>query len=139
MVAMKPDSERQRRNAPTFDWVNLPASGREGEPPAMPKGREWSETTREAWADLWRTPQATQWDATWPEFFSWCSLRDQMLEEPKPTTSAELRMIHDRLGLNPKAMLQLRWRIVEPSEAEKPEKVKGAQARKRYGHLQVAG
>lgn len=139
MVAMKADSERQRRNAPTFEWVNLPASGREGDPPVMPAGREWSEVTRAEWARIWATPQATMWDSTWPDWLNWCLLREQMLEKPSASAASEMRQFHHKLGLNPKAMLDLRWRIVEPSEAEKPEKVKGAQARKRYGHLQVAG
>jgi hypothetical protein len=31
--------------------------------------------------------------------------------------SAEMRQVEDRHGLNPKAMLQLRWRIVEETES----------------------
>lgn len=135
---LKADSERQNRAPHAFEWVNLPEGGRKGAAPALPKGRKWTPETRAAWRDIWKLPQAVMWDHTWPEFHSWCLLREQMQEEPKASISAELRMIHDRLGLNPKAMLQLRWRIVADEQVAKPV-TPGAKARKRYGHLQVAG
>lgn len=138
MVAMKADSERQRRNAPSFEWVNLPKGGRGGKAPGMPKGRQWSTATRSMWRDLWKLPQAVMWDPAWPVFSDWCLLREAMLEKPMASTSAELRMLEDRLGLNPKAMLALRWRIVDDEQVEKVT-TPGAKARKRYGHLQVAG
>lgn len=44
-----------------------------------------------------------------------------------------MRQIEDRHGLNPKAMLQLRWRIVD-AESESTISARG-KGRERYGHL----
>lgn len=54
-----PDPNRRRRNAPTIPTTNLPASGRKGSIPTVPKslgaaGRAW-------WRWAWRTPQAAAW------------------------------------------------------------------------------
>lgn len=135
---LKADDERLRRNAPTFQWVNLPASGRQDPPPPLPSGRDWAPTTLEAWARLWSKPQALMWDPDSPDLVNWALLREQMLTDPRPSISAEMRAIHDRLGLNPKSMLQLKWRIVDEVDAPAAEPA-GGRARKRYSHLKPVG
>jgi hypothetical protein len=45
------------------------------------------------------------------------------------SVSAELRQHEDRHGLNPKAMLQLRWRVVDEN-ADLPDNAKPAKVRR---------
>ena len=42
--------------------ISLPATGCPLPIPAMPGGREWTKPERARWRELWRSPQATQWD-----------------------------------------------------------------------------
>lgn len=112
----KPDSQRVRRNRPAFDWVILPAEGRKGRAPKLPPVRDWSPETLRWWKDLWRSPQSTQWDQTGRSAVPMAVLYDvaQKLPERSAAIFSELRNWEDRHGLNPKAMLSLRWRIEEP-------------------------
>lgn len=115
---LKPDGQKVTRHAPTFDWVILPASGRKGPVPKLPGGTKWLKATREAWADLWSSPQAVAWDQSGRTLHSWAEAHHALQEAKKDGKSvtpilAEMRSIEDRHGLNPKAMLQLRWRIVD--------------------------
>lgn len=121
----KPDAERVRRNAPQFSWTILPAAGREGDPPVLPKGRRWKAATREWWAKLWATPQATQWREDDSELHRLALLHELVWasDAPAATLLAEMRQIEDRHGLNPKAMLQLRW-MVEATPEPAQRKVK---------------
>jgi hypothetical protein len=121
----KPDDERVRRNSPTFGWVDLPSTGRDGPAPELPRGvRQWGKITRDAWEKLWASPQATQWDPTGRTLWAWAVCHhDLVQEEMKPAPLlAQMQSIEDRHGLSPKAMLQLRWRVVdvEPADAAPP-------------------
>ena len=112
---LKPDSERRRRNAPTFEWVVLPAEGRRGRAPALPEcpvGR-WSAAVRRKWNARWRTPQATQWDQSGVSLERWLLLEELVWRDPGRAFryAAELRAIEDLHGLTPKAMLGLRWKV----------------------------
>ena len=60
----KPDGERRNRAERQLDWTMLPFEGRAGDPPALPKWRDWTEQTLAWWTELWSTPQATRWDPT---------------------------------------------------------------------------
>jgi len=67
----------------------------------------------ELWRDLWRLPQAVQW-----ERLGWMRdvaqyVRHKVLAELGDLDSAkEARQWSDRLGLSPMAMLRLRWEVV---------------------------
>lgn len=115
----KPDSQRMRRNRPTFEWVTLPAEGRKGRAPKLPPVRNWSPETLRWWKDLWHSPQATQWDQSGRSAVPMAVLYDvaQKLPERSAAIFSELRNWEDRHGLSPKALLSLRWRI-EESEAQ---------------------
>lgn len=128
--APKPDAERARRNGPTFGWVDLPAEGRKGKPPALPKWRMWDARTEAWWAELWATPQATQWQPSGSTLHVLACLVDDLVtaRAESARVSAEMRQHEDRHGLSPKAMLQLRWRIVaagEPPPAPAPPAKRG--------------
>lgn len=116
---LKPDGQKVTRTAPTFDWVSLPAAGRSGPPPPLPKGVTFTKATKDAWALLWKSPQATQWDQTGRTMHTWAVLHADLLrgERSPSSVSSEMRQIEDRHGLNPKALLQLRWRIVDDTGA----------------------
>lgn len=80
------------------------------------------------WNDLWATPQAEMWEKlAWhrdvAQYVRWKVLAEMgNLEAAK-----EARMWSDRLGLNPLAMLRLRWEIERAEAAEE----QGAQRRTR--------
>lgn len=74
---------------------------------------------RELWRDLWRTPQADiweklAWDREVAQYARW-KVRGELgdLDAAK-----EARQWSDRLGLNPLAMLRLRWEIERTEDAE---------------------
>jgi len=123
----KPDAERRNRNPAEYGWTDLPATGRQGPPPPMPDVVDYSELA-DWWADLWSSPQAAAWDQTGRTLHGllhakWLLTEVEVVERnglelavpgaPRAAILAEMRQIEDRHGLNPKAMLQLRWRIVD--------------------------
>lgn len=111
--APKPDAERRRTNASTFSWTYLPAAGRKGKTPVLPKWRVWHPETVAWWRRLWVTPQASQWKDDGSTLFVLAALYDDLIagRADVARVSAEMRQHEDRHGLNPKAMLQLRWRL----------------------------
>ena len=58
-----PDAHHSRRNAPTIPTTNLPAGGRAGPAPRIPKGTALGAAGRAWWRWAWSTPQAAAWDA----------------------------------------------------------------------------
>jgi len=130
----KPDGQKVTRHAPTFQWITLPAEGRQGTAPTLPKIRLWSAATKAAWKLLWSSPQATQWDQTGRTLHAWAALHHDLVEGERAVAgvAAEMRNIADRHGLNPKAMLQLRWRIAESEPEEVAPKRASAEARRRF-------
>jgi hypothetical protein len=116
--APKTDGERRRRNESTFEWTILPAEGRQGAAPDLPDLRSWSLSTVAWWEDLWSSPQAVAWDQTGRTLHRLAILFDDLVKEKAPATSIsnEMRQLEDRHGLNPKALLQLRWRIADDAQ-----------------------
>jgi hypothetical protein len=84
------------------------------------------------WRDLWRTPQAVQW-----ERLGWTRdvaqyVRHKVLAELGDLDSAkEARQWSDRLGLTPLAMLRLRWYVVADELAERRQERTPARRRRR--------
>ncbi len=83
------------------------------------------------WTELWRTPQAEMWEKlAWhrdvAQYVRW-KVRAELgdLESAK-----EARMWSDRLGLNPLAMLRLRWEIERAAAAEDQGQRRRAASRK---------
>lgn len=110
----KSDSERVTRHKPKFEWVDLPAEGRLDPPPGLPKWRNWHPSTRKWWSQMWAKPQALMWEQDGSTLVPLACLYDDLIAGRATIVqvSAEMRQHEDRHGLNPKAMLQLRWRIV---------------------------
>jgi len=116
---MKPGAIGRHRVA--FDFVDLPAEGRKGAAPRLPPLREWSTETLRLWREVWRKPQATMWhdvEAVVPLAIVW---QDLQVLAPERTAAllAELRQVENALGLGPRALAQLRWRVVSDEVAER--------------------
>jgi hypothetical protein len=108
----KPDSQRRRRNA-VVPMVQLPLGGRRGPVPPWPEGVEEPADLR-LWAELWATPMA----AAWERFGYHRQVARLCLLLPKAESGkfaaqlfAEVRQLEDRLGLNPLALMRLRWEV----------------------------
>ncbi len=65
------------------------------------------------WADLWRLPQAVQWDRLgWTRDVAQYVRHKVMAELGDMDGAKEARQWSDRLGLSPMSLLRLRWEIV---------------------------
>ena len=115
----KPDNEKVTRVPPAFTWTELPG------------WRVWQPATVAWWAELWAKPQATMWDQSGASLHALAALYDDLFAARTEASrvSAEIRAHEDRHGLNPKSMLQLRWRFAgAPSQepVRKPPRKRGA-------------
>lgn len=71
------------------------------------------------WADLWHTPQAVVWEESRSQREVAQYVRWKIAAEQGNLDAAkEARMLSDRLGLNPLALLRLRTEIEHAEEAE---------------------
>ena len=115
----KPDAVR--RNV-RVGLVLLPAGGRQGATPPWPLPGKQSAAEREAWAQLWATPQAQAWESLgWVRTVArYCRL---MVRAEKVDAYAALHAqttaLEDRLGLNPAGMRRNLWQIAPDEVAEK--------------------
>lgn len=123
-----PKHEPARRN-PRVGVVWLPARGREGPPPPWPLPGGQSQAEVEAWAQLWNTPQAVAWEqlgGNWTRTVArYCRLmvRAESLDA-YAALHAQATALEDRLGLSPKSMRLLLWRIAPDDAVEKPAEAK---------------
>jgi len=116
--AAKPNSRAHRRPptpAARAALVDLPASGCDLPTPALPKGRRWSARERERWTELWSSPQAVMWDEAAIGTVAVLVVYESAIlaDEASAWQAQEARYAADALGLTPKAMAALGWRIVE--------------------------
>lgn len=102
--------------------LKLPAEGRTGDTPAWPLPGRMYAAEREAWAQLWCTPQSVAWERLgWTRPVArYCRA---MVEGEKPGASpallAQVTAMEDRLGLTPKAMRLLLWEVVSDEVGDK--------------------
>lgn len=136
----KQPNERRRRNA-TLPMTQLPAEGRQGPPPAFPLpvvgNKDLAKLELEIWAELWATPQACEWDRMrWTRDVAQYARLKAAGELGSMKAVSEARQLGDRLGLNPQAMLRMRWEVA-PDELAEVRAAKPAGARKR-SQLRIA-
>ena len=95
--------------------VELPATGCDLPVPKLPSGPSWTAGQRARWRDLWRSPQATQWDETAVGTVASLVIYEAAVwaGEASAWQAQEARYAAEALGLTPKAMAALGWRIVE--------------------------
>lgn len=124
--APKNPADRVRRNAPRAN-TQLLASVCDQPVPPWPLPFPQPGT----WVGLWSVPQANMWHLLgWTRIVArYCWLLERTETEPDvpATIFGEVRQLEDRLGLTPKALLQLQWEIA-PTPAAKPEGSEPAQA-----------
>lgn len=73
----------------------------------------------ELWSELWATPQAAAWERLgWTREVAQYVRWKVKAESGDLDASKEARMLADRLGLNPMAMLRLRWEVAEDEVGE---------------------
>lgn len=116
----KHPSERRRRNA-TVSMTQLPAGGRPGRPPKHPFAEVLPEELA-WWRKLWKQPQAVAWERHELGLAVARYCRVLALFEAgsmSPQVLTECRQLEDRLGLNPMAMLRLRWEVTADELAER--------------------
>jgi hypothetical protein len=73
----------------------------------------------ELWAELWATPQAAAWERLgWTREVAQYVRWKVKAEQGDLDAAKEARQLADRLGLNPLAMLRLRWEVAEDEVSE---------------------
>lgn len=95
--------------------VELPAGGCDLPIPRLPTGPDWSRGQRARWRELWKSPQATQWDDTAIGTVACLLIFEAAVWAGTASAwqAQEARYASEALGLTPKAMTSLGWRIVE--------------------------
>jgi hypothetical protein len=116
--AAKPHSRAHRRpvtSGPRSALTELPASGCTLPVPKMPPGRVWSREEKARWRELWESPQATQWDDTCRGTVAVLIAYETVIwsGEASAWQAQEARYASEALGLTPKALASLGWRIVD--------------------------
>lgn len=63
-TAPKPDAQRRRTNAPTFEWNEFPDVPFVGAPPlgVMANGGEWPDCVRDWWEAISTMPHCAMWE-----------------------------------------------------------------------------
>jgi hypothetical protein len=118
--APKHPDDRARANADPFGpLTKLPPEGYQGPIPDWPAtiARDPMEDDL-LWGELWRTPHAAAWVRAGAGVYRVIA-RYVILQRGRlnDKTLAEIRQLEDRLGLNPLAMLRLRWEVA-PDEID---------------------
>jgi hypothetical protein len=95
--------------------VALPARGCDLPVPELPAGPEWTGEQRARWAELWQSPQATQWDETARGTVACLVIYEAAIlsGEAAAWQAQEARYAAEALGLTPRSLASLGWRIVE--------------------------
>jgi hypothetical protein len=116
--ALKPHSRANRRpvsSGPRAALIELPASGCELPVPKLPAGREWSRAERARWRELWQSPQANQWDDSCIGVVAVLVVYEAAIFAGTASAwqAQEARHAGESLGLTPRALVALGWRIAE--------------------------
>lgn len=118
----KPEGQRVRRNLQHFDA--LPMQGYDGPIPDWPL-LEATEIELARWERLWRTAQAAQWvrmhiDLTVARYVRLALTVEGDTKSNVATAQmiTAVTQLEDRLGLSPKALQNLSWKISDDEVAE---------------------
>lgn len=116
-----PNSRAHRRppaTAARAALVDLPGSGCDLPIPDLPEGWAWTDHDRGRWEELWKSPQATAWDETCRGTVAVLIVYESMILSGAANAwhAQECRYASEALGLTPKAMAALGWRIVDGVE-----------------------
>lgn len=94
--------------------VELPAAGCELPVPAPPEGHVWTAAEQARWAELWGSPQANQWDETARGTVASLVIYETaiFMGVASAWQAQEARYAAEALGLTPRSLASLGWRIV---------------------------
>jgi hypothetical protein len=114
----KPYSRAHRGQGAVRGFTPLPAAGCTLPVPEMPPRGEdlgWSDSDRVRWEELWQSPQATMWDDTARGTVALLLVYEAAVLAGTASAwqAQEARYAGEALGLTPRAMVQLGWRIVD--------------------------
>lgn len=115
-----PNALRRDRASDKAEWVDLPAEGRKGDPPAWPFPDQ-SRDELEMWEREWRRPQAVAWERNGQELEVALFVRALVVSEGPKASAADRNVVQRKmtdLGLTVPGLRANRWRIVD--EAAKP-------------------
>lgn len=110
-----PGTTRRRQLGPSARV--LPAEGRKGKAPPLPRKRPaWLAETRQWWARIWRSPSAAMWqEADYDVAVRLARIREELARQPNVAAlHAAASALEDRLGLSPRARRALGWEVGEP-------------------------
>lgn len=95
--------------------LDLPATGCDLPVPGLPAGRDWTETEQSRWEELWHSPQATQWDETARGTVAALVIYESAILAGTASAwqAQEARYAGEALGLTPRSLVALGWRIAE--------------------------
>jgi len=119
--APKPKGQRRHRNA-TPGFIQIDPSERTGPTPAWPiienAAVEFRDLELERWEELWRLPQAREWERMHCAKLVALYARLEVLvtSDPNPKLITEMRQLDAAIGVSPKAMQGLRWEIPQQSD-----------------------
>lgn len=93
---------------------------------------------RKLWGDVWKTPQATQWEKLgWTREVAQYVRHKVKGEGGSLDDAKEARQLSDRLGLSPLALLRLRWEIADAAAANTAPAARSRRNSSRYRDLKV--
>ena len=114
---MKARESKRRPNA-TPGFTQLPFEGRRGDPPDWPLDGPTNDEANQ-WKKLWGLPQAVMWERMRCEDTVALYVRAYCLviqQGSDPKMLNEVRQLDSKLGLSPRALLDLRWEIEAPAD-----------------------
>lgn len=116
--ATKPHSRAHRRpvtSGARSALIELPATGCDLPVPDLPPGREWSPAEQDRWIELWQSPQANQWDDTARGTVAILVVYETLIFAGQASAwhAQECRHAAEALGLTPRALAALGWKITE--------------------------
>lgn len=90
------------------------------------------------WRDLWKTPQATQWEKlAWTREVAQYVRHKIKAEAGSLDDAKESRQLADRLGLSPLSLLRLRWQIADKAAAASAPAPRSRRNSSKYRDLKV--
>jgi hypothetical protein len=109
----KPNS-RHGSSGARSGLIELPAEGCTLPVPKLPKSRDWSTEERKLWRNLWRSPQANEWDDSYLAAVAAyvCHASAVYGGVAAAWQAQEFRHLGAQLGLTPAGMSALGWVVV---------------------------
>ena len=92
-------------------------SARAGAAPPLPAGRDWSPAESALWAEMWGSPQATQWHGSYVSAVAQYVVHACAVVAGGASAwqAQECRHLGDRLGLTPQGLTALGWQLPDPA------------------------